>query len=58
MWNVGPRNPGFVGRDATLGQIRERLQSGGTAVVHALHGLGGVGKTQRSSPQNSSPPIF
>jgi tetratricopeptide (TPR) repeat protein len=27
-------------------QLRERLQSGGTAVVQALHGMGGVGKTQ------------
>ena len=46
VWNVGPRNPSFVGRDATLVQLRERLRSGGTAVVQALHGLGGVGKTQ------------
>jgi DNA-binding SARP family transcriptional activator len=46
IWNVGPRNPGFVGRTATLGQLRERLRSGGTAVVQALHGMGGVGKTQ------------
>ncbi|MGH3693374.1 MAG: FxSxx-COOH system tetratricopeptide repeat protein [Pseudonocardiaceae bacterium] len=46
VWNVGPRNPGFVGRDATLRQLRERLRSGGTAVVQALHGVGGVGKTQ------------
>ncbi|HWR46755.1 MAG TPA: FxSxx-COOH system tetratricopeptide repeat protein, partial [Pseudonocardiaceae bacterium] len=46
MWNVGPRNPGFVGRDATLALLRERLYSGGTAVVQALHGVGGVGKTQ------------
>ncbi|HKR51479.1 MAG TPA: FxSxx-COOH system tetratricopeptide repeat protein, partial [Pseudonocardiaceae bacterium] len=46
VWNVGPRNPGFVGRDATLGQLRERLRSAGTAVVQALHGMGGVGKTQ------------
>ncbi len=46
VWNVGPRNPGFVGRDATLEQIRERLRFGGTAVVQALHGMGGVGKTQ------------
>jgi tetratricopeptide (TPR) repeat protein len=45
-WNVGPRNPGFVGRDATLAQLRERLRSGGTAGVQALHGMGGVGKTQ------------
>ncbi|MGH4011175.1 MAG: FxSxx-COOH system tetratricopeptide repeat protein [Pseudonocardiaceae bacterium] len=46
VWNVGPRNPGFVGRDATLVQLRERLRCGGTAVVQALYGMGGVGKTQ------------
>ncbi|MDQ3761960.1 MAG: FxSxx-COOH system tetratricopeptide repeat protein [Actinomycetota bacterium] len=46
VWNVGPRNPGFVGRDAMLVDLRDRLQSGGTAVVQALHGMGGVGKTQ------------
>ncbi|MGH3696189.1 MAG: FxSxx-COOH system tetratricopeptide repeat protein [Pseudonocardiaceae bacterium] len=46
VWNVGPRNPGFVGRDGTLAHLRERLCSGGTAVVQALHGMGGVGKTQ------------
>jgi TIR domain/Tetratricopeptide repeat len=43
VWNVGPRNPGFVGRDAALVAVRERLQS---AAAQALHGLGGVGKTQ------------
>jgi TIR domain/Tetratricopeptide repeat/NB-ARC domain len=47
VWNVGPRNPGFTGRDAILAQLREHLrQDGGTAVVQALHGMGGVGKTQ------------
>ncbi|MGH3755825.1 MAG: FxSxx-COOH system tetratricopeptide repeat protein [Pseudonocardiaceae bacterium] len=46
VWNVGPRNTRFVGRDATLGQLAQRLRSGGTAVVQALHGMGGVGKTQ------------
>lgn len=46
IWNVGPRNPGFVGRDGALASVRERLDSGGAAVVQALHGLGGVGKTQ------------
>jgi Tetratricopeptide repeat/NB-ARC domain len=46
VWNVGPRNPGFVGRDATLVRLRERLRSGSTAAVQALHGMGGVGKTQ------------
>jgi hypothetical protein len=46
VWNVGPRNPGFVGRDATLARLRERLRAGGMAVVQALYGVGGVGKTQ------------
>ncbi|MGH3908797.1 MAG: FxSxx-COOH system tetratricopeptide repeat protein [Pseudonocardiaceae bacterium] len=46
VWNVGPRNLGFVGRDATLVHLRDRLRSGGTAAVQALHGMGGVGKTQ------------
>jgi Bacterial transcriptional activator domain/Tetratricopeptide repeat/NB-ARC domain len=46
VWNVGPRNPGFVGRNAMLRQLQERLRSGGTAVMQALHGMGGVGKTQ------------
>lgn len=46
VWNVWPRNPGFVGRDAMLVELREWLRSGGTAVVQALHGMGGVGKTQ------------
>jgi hypothetical protein len=46
VWNLGPRNPGFVGRDAALVSLRERLRSGGAAVVQALHGMGGVGKTQ------------
>ena len=46
VWNIGPRNPGFVGRDAMLVYLRERLRSGGTAVAQALYGVGGVGKTQ------------
>jgi TIR domain len=46
VWNVGPRNPGFVGRDAALAAVRERLRAASTTVVQALHGMGGVGKTQ------------
>ena len=46
VWNVPARNPGFAGRDALLVRIREQLLSGDRAVVQALQGMGGVGKTQ------------
>ncbi|HEU4426878.1 MAG TPA: TIR domain-containing protein, partial [Pilimelia sp.] len=46
LWNVPPRDPAFTGREALLGELRERLQGGQRALVQALHGMGGVGKTQ------------
>jgi hypothetical protein len=45
VWNVPPRNRGFTGRDGLLVTVRERVLAGDRAVVQALHGLGGVGKT-------------
>ncbi len=47
VWRAPPRNPRFTGRDSLLTELRRRLRCGeGALVVHALYGLGGVGKTQ------------
>ncbi|MFD0524835.1 FxSxx-COOH system tetratricopeptide repeat protein [Paractinoplanes durhamensis] len=46
VWNVRRRNPAFTGRGPELARLRERLCSGERALVQALHGIGGVGKTE------------
>lgn len=48
VWgNMPPRNLVFTGRDALLDALEQGLRSGPTAVLpHALHGMGGVGKSQ------------
>ena len=48
IWGQVPqRNKNFTGRDTLLAQLRDGITSDVTAVLpHALHGLGGVGKTQ------------
>ncbi len=48
MVNVPLRNTSFVGRQALLRAVEEQLGAQDTAAVlpHALHGLGGVGKSQ------------
>ena len=45
-WNVPARNPGFTGREELLADVRRRLLSADKAVVQALLGMGGIGKTQ------------
>ncbi|MFJ8201054.1 FxSxx-COOH system tetratricopeptide repeat protein [Streptomyces sp. NPDC096152] len=46
VWNAPGRNPHFTGREAMMTRVREGLLGGRQAVVRALHGLGGIGKTQ------------
>ncbi|MEU4768032.1 FxSxx-COOH system tetratricopeptide repeat protein [Actinosynnema sp. NPDC023794] len=49
VWGRVPlRNKDFVGREALLEQLRRRLAEGGATAVlpEALHGMGGVGKSQ------------
>ena len=45
-WRLPSRNPSFTGRGRELRQIKDCFASARPPVIVALHGLGGVGKTQ------------
>jgi tetratricopeptide (TPR) repeat protein len=41
-----PRNPSFTGRAEDLGALARGLAAGARVMVHSVHGMGGIGKTQ------------
>jgi tetratricopeptide (TPR) repeat protein len=49
IWNVPARNPNFTGRDEKLAELDHLLNQGPAVTVSAVHGMGGVGKTQLAS---------
>jgi tetratricopeptide (TPR) repeat protein len=45
VWTIPARVPGFTGRAEVLAELEAALRSGDPAVVQAVTGMGGIGKT-------------
>ncbi len=45
VWGIPARSVAFTGRVDLLDALRSAVRAGAPAVVHAVHGIGGVGKT-------------
>jgi tetratricopeptide (TPR) repeat protein len=45
VWTIPARVRGFIGRAELLAELEAALRSGGPAVVQAVTGMGGIGKT-------------
>jgi tetratricopeptide (TPR) repeat protein len=46
VWRLPARNPNFTGRGSDLDEVARELAGGSAVTVHAVRGMGGVGKTQ------------
>ncbi|MFC1408057.1 FxSxx-COOH system tetratricopeptide repeat protein [Streptacidiphilus sp. N1-12] len=46
VWDVRRGDPHFTGRESVLDDLRSKLLAGRRTALQALHGMGGIGKTQ------------